>query len=464
MRSRFVGHHILTEEQFQDLWHQGTFVIDANVLLDIYRLPASARTDLIKVLDSIKDRIWIPFHVALEFQQNRIGVMAESRKLFDGAVSTINSSVKNILSALESLELGDRGVVLDTATTTLALSQAKDAMLLAISDARLELDKFQSEDPLRSVLDEIIGGKIGEPPANQAELDALISDGDDRYAEKIPPGFKDGPKKEDSYFRHNGINYLNRFGDLILWRQLLAGARSGGFKKIIFVTRDAKEDWWWIESGRTLGPHPELVYEAMREAGVDLYWQYSPTSFLQFANKFLAQTVSEQTIEQVSEVSHKTLLQLTSNTAKILGHLINCAIGDAENAVRNWLIEKGLSPSTNQNGFPDFIVSHENYVFGIEVKSTSQYSPLPFQMLMETMSRGFVAVGEGRISEFVLVLALRENPGQEDPDPEEIQTQISGLLKLVPIRAVIVGLLLPDNTFSELVRVENRKADPDTLL
>ena len=34
---------------FDEVWAEGLFVFDANVLLDIYRLPESARNDMIKV-------------------------------------------------------------------------------------------------------------------------------------------------------------------------------------------------------------------------------------------------------------------------------------------------------------------------------------------------------------------------------------------------------------------------------
>jgi len=58
---------------FKKLWAEGIFVFDSNVLLDLYRLPVSARKDLIGIFESdkFKDRIWIGFQVILEFLNNR---------------------------------------------------------------------------------------------------------------------------------------------------------------------------------------------------------------------------------------------------------------------------------------------------------------------------------------------------------------------------------------------------------
>ena len=40
-------------------------MLDANVLLNLYRYPEPARKDLFKVLNKIKERIWVPYHAAL---------------------------------------------------------------------------------------------------------------------------------------------------------------------------------------------------------------------------------------------------------------------------------------------------------------------------------------------------------------------------------------------------------------
>jgi PIN domain-containing protein len=53
-------------------------------------------------------------------------------------------------------------------------------------------------------------------------------------------------------------------------------------RPIIFISDDAKEDWWWIHKGRKLGPRPELVEEFMAESDQDFHI-YEFSQFLRFA-------------------------------------------------------------------------------------------------------------------------------------------------------------------------------------
>jgi hypothetical protein len=67
--------------------------------------------------------------------------------------------------------------------------------------------------------------------------------------------------------------------------------REANIEDVLFVTDDAKEDWWWMVSSggiKTLGPRPELVREIMERADVRRFWMYNSERFLQFASKELA--------------------------------------------------------------------------------------------------------------------------------------------------------------------------------
>lgn len=72
-------------------------------------------------------------------------------------------------------------------------------------------------------------------------------------------------------------------------------------KAIIFVTDDAKEDWWRTFKGQTLGPRPELTAEIKAKAGVDFY-MYASDRFLHFAQKYLHQAIEQSAIEELKEV------------------------------------------------------------------------------------------------------------------------------------------------------------------
>jgi diguanylate cyclase (GGDEF)-like protein len=50
-------------------------------------------------------------------------------------------------------------------------------------------------------------------------------------------------------------------------------------KPIIFITDDAKEDWWLKHEGKTIGPKPELIHEMQADAQVDFH-MYSSDRFI----------------------------------------------------------------------------------------------------------------------------------------------------------------------------------------
>lgn len=103
-------------------------------------------------------------------------------------------------------------------------------------------------------------------------MDRLGQTGQTRYTQDVPPGFRDR-RKEDSESHGS-----NKFGDLILWEEVIAHVSVVPAKTVVVLTRDRKEDWFAragepaIEDGlRRLrerlrwdpvpAPHPTLVLE-----------------------------------------------------------------------------------------------------------------------------------------------------------------------------------------------------------
>ena len=50
--------------------------------VDLYSFQPESREDFFKVLDKLKDRIWIPYHVGLEFQRRRLDIIKQRREHF----------------------------------------------------------------------------------------------------------------------------------------------------------------------------------------------------------------------------------------------------------------------------------------------------------------------------------------------------------------------------------------------
>jgi len=82
MKKIFPGFYPPSDEDLKELWSKSLFVLDANVLLNLYRYPEKARADLLTVIRKIKDRVWVPYQAALEYQVNRLTVIAEQKEKF----------------------------------------------------------------------------------------------------------------------------------------------------------------------------------------------------------------------------------------------------------------------------------------------------------------------------------------------------------------------------------------------
>jgi len=96
MRNIFKGYYRPTEDDFKTLWANAIFIFDTNVLLNLYRYQSSTRDALFEVMERLHDRVWIPYHVGLEFQRNRLKVIAEQHKRFSDVRNIVTKSLSGI--------------------------------------------------------------------------------------------------------------------------------------------------------------------------------------------------------------------------------------------------------------------------------------------------------------------------------------------------------------------------------
>lgn len=81
MRTLFPGYYRPTNDQFKALWQNAIFVLDANILLHIYRFSAPTRERLFLLLERWEDRVWVTHQAALELHRNRLDVIRQTGRL-----------------------------------------------------------------------------------------------------------------------------------------------------------------------------------------------------------------------------------------------------------------------------------------------------------------------------------------------------------------------------------------------
>ena len=294
MKKHFPGYFSPTMSEFGRLWHACIFAVDANILLNLYRYSDATRKEFLRVLTSIKERLWLPHRAAEEYLENRLTVVSQQEKAYDDTLKTlqnVQNDFKNIRQHpfISERLMGRLASVFDQVSKE--LQQNKE-----IHSARASQDEIQEN--LRALFD----GRVGEP-FTEEELEAICKEGEERYSKRIPPGYKDDAKTEDEPAK----SIHRRFGDFIIWRQLLKMSTEQK-KGIIFVNDDKKEDWWYIFKGKTLGPRPELIKEFFDKTESHFY-MYQSDLFLEFAAQHFKQDIKSESVDEVRELRRHDLLR-----------------------------------------------------------------------------------------------------------------------------------------------------------
>ena len=115
----FPGHYRPGEDAFKKLWEKGVFVPDSNVLLNLYRYPERARKDFLNVLNKVKERIWVPHQVILEFQRNRLGVITSTLRPVKELTDEIKSMEIQVSKIKEQINTNQKRAILGAVDHTI---------------------------------------------------------------------------------------------------------------------------------------------------------------------------------------------------------------------------------------------------------------------------------------------------------------------------------------------------------
>ncbi|MFC8717737.1 PIN-like domain-containing protein [Kitasatospora sp. NPDC057198] len=269
----FEAHRTPNDDNYSAVLAKGLVVLDTNVLLDLYRMNARVRKDMLKVLKAIEDRIWIPHQVVMEFWRNRQSedlVGYHDRR----ADSTKKDLQDSVLKARRTIEEWIKQVhIEDGSEEALALhrqlerSSENFKVLQGMLDAQAERDRVPgirdtNTDPVIKFLEDLFTGRVGAP-YDEARHRELVTEARRRGDLKIPPGYKD--------FESGKKGDIEAAGDYLVWQQLLDEV-SERKTDVLFVTRDIKEDWWRAASTRAIRmPRTELVDELRSVTGRRLF-------------------------------------------------------------------------------------------------------------------------------------------------------------------------------------------------
>jgi hypothetical protein len=305
MRNKFPGYYRPTPDDCSKKFKECIFSFDTNVLLNLYRFTPESRQNLLTLLEAVKDRVWLPHQVGLEYHENRVEVIISQRELYEGLKKEIDDAIKAIQK--------------DRRSGSFYVTTVIEPILKTLQQVRADLDKQKddhpdllADDPILEVLTNLFDGKVGDPykEKEQQERCGLAKK---RFEAKTPPGFRDSSrsKKKDGD---------RQYGDVILWFQLLDHAKTIT-QPLVLITDETGDDWWLKDQGRTTGPRPELLQEMYLEAKGKWFYMYSTDKFLEYSKQLLNLEVKPQAIQEAKDIkkqdeeraeSIKTLAEIVS--------------------------------------------------------------------------------------------------------------------------------------------------------
>lgn len=256
------------------LWSESVFVFDTNVLLGIHSWPEDEANWIIdEISEKLADRIWLPHQVALEFVRNRTVRLNDRINKINGLTKEVDKKIKLIKESVVSSFSNIRYKV-----NTESFPSVEDDIKTWVEGHTHELENEKNRlsgrldienDVLFARIEKLFKGRIGTPYSVDREKE-IYDAGEYRYEKRIPPGYMDDKDKPEVW---------RKYGDLVMWMQIMDFACRSDIRSIILVTNDAKEDW--INQSKM--PNPLLVQEFGKVTGGKSFWLYNLEDFIKEA-------------------------------------------------------------------------------------------------------------------------------------------------------------------------------------
>jgi hypothetical protein len=290
MKELFPGYYRKTESEIKQIWQNGVIMFDTNVLLNLYRYSDSTRDTILDLISKFSNQIYLPHQAALEYNRNRYEVIAEQEKAYNEFLEKISQIQKDLQST-------NKPPFLSTSVDKV-LNSIFEKVSAEVKESIKKYCEYLKDDPIYNTLSKLFTNRI-TVSFTEEELQKIYKEGDERYKLKVPPGYEDEKTKDGN----------RKFGDLVLWKQVIEKAKELK-KDVILITDERKTDWWWkIKDGRNMGPRQELIEEIKKEANVDFH-MYSSERFLSYGQSLLKEKINQQALEEIQAMKKAELEEL----------------------------------------------------------------------------------------------------------------------------------------------------------
>lgn len=267
----------MTTEREKLLWEEALLVFDTSAIGELYSCVESSKKTILEILNKLRNRIWVPEHVLYEYIKNR------DKVIFNPITESYKKPLGIDYKIIENIETFLKSNKIDYFHPYVGEEEFQDIENKK-NEIKERLDQIQStikqqyrkrkEDLQKVKENDIIYNafmnfSVGEP-SHTSQIMKIVSEGEIRYRNQIPPGYLDWKSKEGTQI----------YGDLIIWKEILKHAKEVG-KSVIFIINDIKDDWYLKdEKGVPNSPRHELLREFYDNTG-NVFWMYTLKQFIE---------------------------------------------------------------------------------------------------------------------------------------------------------------------------------------
>jgi len=289
MENTFKVEFYPTDKDIQDIWKDSLIVFDTCSILNLYRYSESTRKQYLSVMKQVKERLWLPYQVGQEYFKNRLTTIISIGLSYDEIIRKLDDQFKEVQ---KSINTGFKFHEDDLKSLIEEIEGGFTKIKEAVENSKKSRIPFTiKDDPVLKEINVIYKNRVGESYTSE-QISAINKEGEERYKNGVPPGYCDRNKDDVK---------KNKFGDLILWKQIIDKSLKDK-KNIIFITDDAKEDWWLTIHGRTISPRKELYSEFLEKTKQKILI-YRPDIFMKYAKDKFNSRLDDDAINEIINIS-----------------------------------------------------------------------------------------------------------------------------------------------------------------
>ncbi|MEK5416274.1 PIN-like domain-containing protein [Paenibacillus sp. FSL L8-0708] len=252
---------IFQPKSLEELITSANIVIDTNVLLAAYQWKEVTVNEVLDALNQLaqEGRLLIPNQVVTEFAKNRPGRIIEMVRYLQQISQSLQPQKKldQTIPALYVTENYDEILQLEK-----DYIEALNKYKAGLKSLKKNLIGLYQQDPILEKLENILSKSYYEPSEILSNAD-LEKAAQERFKNKLPPGYKDSNKEE------------NNSGDYIIWANILTINAD-----VIFITADKKLDWTIKDpDDNVICARRELIEEFYESSGGHSFVLVSPKDF-----------------------------------------------------------------------------------------------------------------------------------------------------------------------------------------